>query len=275
MNNNIINRIGSLFNRNVSTYKNVKSYCFFIGYPRSGHTLYGALLDAHPNCIISHELNVLNLIKNKNSKNQIFNKIVSNSKLHASEGRKNEGYKYEVKNQWQGKINELNVIGDKQGGRSSLMLSEEPDLLQKLSDKLGDIPIKILHVYRNPFDNIASRSKGGNLQKKEFSLKILKKDIERHFIQADVNSKIRKDGKYEVLDIKHEDFISWPKKGLINICEFLGLEPNEQYINDCASIVFQKPHKTRFDIEFPEDLKIRIDKKIKEYDFLAGYSFDD
>ncbi len=34
-------------------------YCMFIGYPRSGHSLIGSLLDAHPNIIISHELNVL------------------------------------------------------------------------------------------------------------------------------------------------------------------------------------------------------------------------
>lgn len=269
----LIDLIRNSINGNRAVFNELKTYCLFIGYPRSGHTLYGALLDAHPQCVISHELNVLELLKQDKSKSQIFNAILSNSQSNALKGRKNEGYNYIVKNQWQGKYAELQVIGDKQGGRTSRMLSVEPELLVQLSNILG-IQIKILHVFRNPFDNLASRSKGGRLEKKEFNNAVLKKDIEKHFVQASVNDKIRKDGVFKVLDIQHEDFISNPIDGLKRICDFLGLQPTDDYLKDCTAIVFNKPHKTRHDIDFPEELIKTVTHKIKEYDFLAGYSFD-
>lgn len=259
---------------NKAVFKSVNTYCLFIGYPRSGHSLYGALLDAHPNCIISHELNVLELVKQNRSKNYIFNTIRNNSRTYAKKGRTNEGYNYEVKNHWQGKHAKLQVIGDKQGGQTSRMLSVEPELLNLLVKNLN-INIKILHVYRNPFDNLASRSKGGRLEKKKFSHTGLKKDIEKHFIQANINDKIRKEGVFEVLDIQHEDFVSKPRDGLKRICDFLGLQATEDYLKDCASIVFQKPHQTRFEVDFPEELIQSVKDQIKNYDFLSRYSFDD
>jgi phage terminase large subunit-like protein len=40
-------------------FHDVGVFCIFIGYPRSGHSLVGSLLNAHPEVIISHELDVL------------------------------------------------------------------------------------------------------------------------------------------------------------------------------------------------------------------------
>ena len=52
--------------REVSTdaadFEKLQAYCMFIGYPRSGHSLVGSLLDAHPNIIIAHELNALQFV---------------------------------------------------------------------------------------------------------------------------------------------------------------------------------------------------------------------
>jgi hypothetical protein len=267
--------IWNIFNKKKASFKTLKTYCLFIGYPRSGHSLIGAMLDAHPNCVISHELNVLQLLKQHKSKNQIFNMILKNSRDCARSGRKNEGYEYEVKKQWQGKHKELSVIGDKQGGRTSRMLSREPGLLNQWSDVLN-IEMKVLHVYRNPFDNIASRSKGGNLNRKTPSAETITKDIEAHFVQADTNNTIRKEGHFEVLDIHYESFVSSPELELTRSCSFLGLEAaTEHYLKDCASIVFERVHKTRFDICFPKNLVKTVSNKIKKYDFLAEYSFDE
>ena len=40
----------------------LRSFCLFIGYPRSGHSLLGSLLDAHPDIAIAHEVNALGLV---------------------------------------------------------------------------------------------------------------------------------------------------------------------------------------------------------------------
>jgi hypothetical protein len=36
--------------------------CLFIGYPRSGHSLIGSLIDAHPHAALGHELDLLKYV---------------------------------------------------------------------------------------------------------------------------------------------------------------------------------------------------------------------
>jgi hypothetical protein len=43
-------------------FPDLSTLCLFIGHPRSGHTLGGALLDAHPNAVIAQKLDVLGLV---------------------------------------------------------------------------------------------------------------------------------------------------------------------------------------------------------------------
>ena len=43
----------------LKAYDEVETFVMFIGYPRSSHSLVGAILDAHPEIIIPHEFNVL------------------------------------------------------------------------------------------------------------------------------------------------------------------------------------------------------------------------
>jgi len=40
-------------------YDGVETFVMFIGYPRSSHSLVGAILDAHPEIVITHEYNLL------------------------------------------------------------------------------------------------------------------------------------------------------------------------------------------------------------------------
>jgi len=35
----------------------------FVGYPRSGHSVIGSLLNAHPDMVVAHELNALRYVQ--------------------------------------------------------------------------------------------------------------------------------------------------------------------------------------------------------------------
>ncbi len=37
-------------------FSKVHTFVLFVGYPRSGHSLIGSMIDAHPNAIIAHEV---------------------------------------------------------------------------------------------------------------------------------------------------------------------------------------------------------------------------
>ncbi|MDP9138749.1 MAG: hypothetical protein M3N38_11330, partial [Pseudomonadota bacterium] len=55
-----------------SVFDDLEVYCTFIGYPRSGHSIMGSLLDAHPNIIIAHELDALRFLKAGFSERQLY-----------------------------------------------------------------------------------------------------------------------------------------------------------------------------------------------------------
>ena len=59
----------------------VKLFVLFVNYPRSGSSITGSILDAHPNVIMANELNVLEWVQeNPNySKDQLFNSLFENS----------------------------------------------------------------------------------------------------------------------------------------------------------------------------------------------------
>ena len=94
----------------------IETMIIFIGYARSGHTLIGSLLDAHPNMVIANEFNVLekwvNFSSEYRNKHYLFQQLYSNSYNEAKKGdRSSENcdfktkYNYQVPNQWQGKFN--------------------------------------------------------------------------------------------------------------------------------------------------------------------------
>ncbi|MCG3221478.1 MAG: sulfotransferase [Candidatus Heimdallarchaeota archaeon] len=239
----------------------------FIGYPRSGHSIFGSMLDAHPNIIIAHEQNILLYLKAGFSKDQIFSLILKNSRDFTKAGRQWEEYKYEIPNQWQGDFDQLKLIGDKKGGVSSLMILNDPTLIEKLLKRIKK-ELVFVHVIRNPYDNITTMSKKHKVE--------LKSSIKSYFRRAEA-VKIIKERYPEIpmLDVEHEELISNPKAELERICKFLGIDYSEDYLESCSSIVMKKPSKTRFKAEWTDDDKESVKQQLADYDYLAKYSFDD
>jgi hypothetical protein len=246
-------------------FNNINTYCMFIGYPRSGHSLIGSLLDAHPNMVIAHEVDALRCLSAGFGRGVIYNLLLQNSREFTEEGRQWNGYSYNVPNQWHGRYQTLQVIGDKKGGRSSLQLLHHPDLLE-LIQKTVNVPMRFVHVIRNPYDNITTFSKKHNLGMKEA--------VDSYFgmVQSVLNIK-QKVGDV-VFDVRQESFIDNPQTVLKQLCEFLGQETTQAYLDDCASIVFKQPNKSRKDGEWTPELIEVVQANINKVPFLAGYTFE-
>ena len=84
-------------------FNNLESIILFIGYSRSGHSLVGSLLDAHPEILVSHELHVVKHLMSGKSKDDILRSMAINSALFNKNGREYTGYDYSIKGQFQGK----------------------------------------------------------------------------------------------------------------------------------------------------------------------------
>ena len=133
----------------------IESFCLFLGYPGSGHSVIGALLDAHPEVVISNEIHVLRLMQAGIPAERLFRMIAENARIFAFTGRYWSGNRYAVRGQGQGRYRQLKVIGDKKGAGTTSQLNKHRDLLRVLSGRLGK-PLRVIHVYRNPYDNIAT-----------------------------------------------------------------------------------------------------------------------
>lgn len=97
-----------------TAYNDVDTALLFIGYPRSRHTIVSAILDAHPNVMLSNEMNLLGTYGKhpELSKIEMFDKITAKSYRLATQGRRSQTMQgnatiyvktgYKVPNQWQG-----------------------------------------------------------------------------------------------------------------------------------------------------------------------------
>lgn len=96
-------------------YDNVETFILFVGHPRSGHSLIAAILDSHPEIIISDEFNLLakfnSFFMDANTKSdirrvQIFFQLHERSRKQAMFGNRapncSSHYCYNIPGSWQG-----------------------------------------------------------------------------------------------------------------------------------------------------------------------------
>jgi hypothetical protein len=247
-------------------FNDLRAFCIFVGYPRSGHSLLGSLLDAHPSIIIGHELDVLKYVEAGFKREQIYHLLVENSKSYAGVGRQWSGYSYEVLGQWQGEFKTLRIIGDKKGGATTERLRSNPGALKRLHDTVR-IPVKYVHVVRNPYDNITTISKKHGLN--------LSNSVAYYFALCETVANFKKETPAsDIFDVRHEEIIRDPKSVLTSCCEFLSEGAAENYLQACAAIVHQSPHKTRSEVEWTAQSVALVEKGIRMFPFLHGYSYE-
>lgn len=257
-------------NKFAPSFSAVETYCTFIGYSRSGHSLIAALLDAHPNIVMAHELRALEYVRAGFERDALYYLLFQMTRIRGHSWKRGGGYTYDVPGQWQGAFEKIRVIGDKHGQFTAVKLAANPELLDRLQELL-EVPIKFIHVVRNPFDNIATIA----LRKAEGNSPDMETHIERYFkvCQSVTTVKAMVDA-VDLFEIRHEDFITDPKAQLGRLCHWLGIEPSGNYLETCASIVFDSPKKSRHKVEWNEALKQKVISKIDEFPFLEGYTFE-
>jgi len=246
-------------------FSTVERYCMFIGYPRSGHSVIGAMLDAHRNALIAHELNALRYIAAGASRAELFWLLARNSAEFARLGRQWGEYHYAVADQWQGRHAGLRVIGDKKGGTSSWLLGQQPELLERLKQVIG-MPLVLVHVVRNPFDNVATiaRKDTGDLMRA----------VEFYARLVATNAALLGEAGAACLTLRHEDLLAGPNQVLARIALALELDADRAWVAACAAITARVANLTRHSVTWTSAARARVERLIEGHDFLAGYAFE-
>ncbi len=256
---------------NTELFARVQRFLMFVGYARSGSSLVGALLDAHPQLVCANELDAVGFVDHGIGRAALFQLLLENSQGFADEGGEWTGYSYAVPDQWQGRWRELHVIGDKKSGVATSRIAEQPDLLDQLC-ALVDVPVRIVHVVRHPLDNIATKVARNPTHD-------MSRHVDKYFhlcrAVQDIKDRQRSpDGGPEVLDVQSERLIAEPRTELVRLLRFLDLDEDEAYLAAATSIVYASPSRSRDKIEWPAATLRDIAERAAAFPFLADYAFD-
>jgi len=72
----------------MQNFDSIELCCIFLCHARSGHSLFGSLLDAHPDMVVAQELKVLKLIQRGVNSEELFRKLLRCSRNFTCAGEK-------------------------------------------------------------------------------------------------------------------------------------------------------------------------------------------
>ncbi len=246
-------------------FDTIESYCMFIGQPRSGHSLVGALLDAHPDVLVSIELDALSRVRDGVDRAALFSEIAGHARRFEAAGRLHMSYDYSVPGAWQGALRRLRVIGDKKGGRSSWWLHDEPGLLDRLCETVK-VPVRIIHVVRSVWDNIATISTRG---------RPLDEAIHWYFETCEAIEGVKARLPAGALhELRHEAMVADPRRQLYALADFLGVERNVRWADACAAMIHPTPSRTRDRVEWSAAQRDIVRRGVERFEWLPPEDSD-
>lgn len=268
--------------------EDIQTMVLTIGFPRSGSSLLGYLLTAHPNVVMADEppnVKALYQVDLPEMVDRIlkldYQRKKNAQKRHITKPtilRGNRQNRYTpVPNQYQGHFKQIKVIGVKRSMRNTQALLQD-HILKNLRKALGErgISLKFIFTVRNPYDMFDGvLAPTGNKGIKSFLKRSLFLRILFQLHPCELNKRLLKqiDPK-DIFISRHEDMVKAPRQSLTKLCNFLQIPILGTYLDDCASRVVKEPHRSRFELDWTKDQKREVESLIEKYDFLSGYSWE-
>ena len=274
------------------TVNGVEKFVFFIGHGRSGHSIIGSMMDAHPDMVIAHEYMLFHELMRRNftSKWVLFNELSLSSYEAVKSGLRSpvNGSTQYMNVSWQGKFRNLKVIGDKSGGNATRTYSRFPTQFTKAYARLVEVvqmPIRVLHVIRNPFDVITTRllyhkspilglKVTSALNIKEYThTRGLEKEINDFFREVQAEADMIQPLNLTVFEIHHADFIKDPETTIRSICKFLDIECPIDYVQACRDKTHTSNSRSRDSLVWTEKFISNVTDRMSKFSFFRRYSF--
>ncbi|UGS38813.1 sulfotransferase [Capillimicrobium parvum] len=232
-------------------FDDVELFCLFMGYTRSGHSLVGTVLDAHPEAVIAHEGKIFASEEGKSitgglravDRRRLFTYLVDRSARQAREGHR--GYRRDqsaptnlIPGGSHGTYTTLRVLGTKRGQEPPIAWDRNPLVFDQL-EELAQAKVRMIHVYRNPWDNIASMGRFHG-----------DRAIVKYFRRAEIIKRFREQEVLPMYDLALEDLVADPAKEVRGLLEFLDLPVTDEFLAACADNIDRRVSASRKEREW-------------------------
>jgi hypothetical protein len=131
--------------------------------------------------------------------------------------------------------------------------------------------LRIIHVFRNPFDSIATTAIKRHPQKAA-DVDHLTKRMNNYISLLPTIELIY--NTHSVFSLRSEDFLKEPVEHLKRLAVFLDVVPDPVWINQCTSVLFEQPRVTRHSVTWTAPQVNVVEAAIARYPWLQGYRFD-
>lgn len=245
-----------------SPWPSAKTFCQFIGWPRSGTTLLASLLDAHPDVRISHEADVSLAIAQGASAEDVANRMTKADEEFSSSNRQWFGYDYRIGRSSDSEAPfDAIVVGDKKAGGTAEVVALAPDVLHRTSHVLH-LPLRLLVVVRNPFDTITtiSRNLDGDLPA-WFNAgdDALSSAIDWFLLLASITQRVIDDPSVSTHIVRFDDLIADPVGTVTTVLAYLGVtDLAPEYRADVEKAVFPSPRHPSQEIIWEPQQRNRV-----------------
>ena len=269
-----------------SVIHGVKRFLFFVGYSWNGHNLAASMLDAHPHIVISHEYSLFDkwqMQPNEHSdKRWLFNTLYSESRFLNSHFTtvNHSTMNLVIPGSWQGRYEtSLSIIGDNSGWSTVEAFSRDKQKFVDTYNQLKrtvQIPIDVIHVIRNPYDNIATmllHKENATYYEDKRESESKEVQIIRFFEQVRSVVEMTNTAHLSIIEVHNIDMITKPKITMRMLCDRLRISCSEQLLQMCTHKIFSSEPKSRHLMKWTPHLVELIAKNIQKYDHLRRYSF--
>lgn len=278
-------------------FDDVRFFLHFLGHPRSGSSIVGALLDAHPRALVcSSEYYLIHRLETQtsfhNSRENIYEVMAMFQMRTGARCRSGvvsrKGYSTCVEGMgvYEDKVK---VVGDKLASQTvSLYMANRTEfgrVLGKLQNITG-AKMKFVEVVRNPYDNIATRLiyQVGNadlryklLVEGEGILNASAYDVncvfQRHFNQELALTEMVEQYNLDLHRVHLSDLIDQPREEMKKLCAFLHIKCSEDYLKLCEGAVFKESSKSRHKVQWTQEQINTVHSLIQQFPYLRRYSF--
>lgn len=254
--------------RHPEVFARLDTVCIFVGAVKSGGTLLGSMIDAHPDAVIADEVDVLDHLSLGFGRDELLYVLWRNARREALKGRVTArrlgGYSLAIPGQWQGRQRVVRVIGESRAGPTTRVLGQDRDNLGRLREFAHPARLRFIHVVRNPLDPIGAMVLRGGRRPDEacedYAAQAARVERLRSWLEPE-----------EMLTVHYERLLEEPDVVLSRIIEYLGLEHIPGHLAACVRLIeTDRPGERSFHDWTRSELD-RVRRLVQSHAFLAPY----